>query len=284
MHRKIILTLVLVILAGLMVWLNTGDDRSSPDRELAYGEVRGAGEPVSGRGSGPRADLTDESTTRGGTGALSRKPGLSNEASPEQRPASPTIPEPTHYEVDDLLRWYEERGQILGASDYQGYSLETLSALAEQGDIYALQLVAEQLREEGLDEPANAYLFEAAARGSVHAIERLGRAHYLNVVRARNDGDAVAEKHSVMEALAWYETAYLRGDLNSRSRVDGLMENLGELELTEEDLHSVQQKAQAHYRQLEGHRLQLGFPDFDNTPHPVLKKYFDMYEAQSPRD
>jgi hypothetical protein len=279
MLARIVWTLTFVTLLALVIWLHFGDDpledpvvwwdSAEPPRQDRPAHARPVVDQPLGNESLPNpAMMPGEQIT---------------EAAPQTAEVA-TIPEPTSADVDDLLRWYEQRGQILGFSDYDGYTKETLRALAEQGDIHALQLLAERLHEQGEHDPANAYLLEAAVHGSVHALDRLGAAHYAAMLRARNEGDEAAERRSALNALAWYETAYLRGDLNARSRVDGLMQNLGELEFNDNEIFNIRLRSEAHYRQLATRRAQLGYEEFDNTPHPVLKKYHDMYEAQSPRD
>ncbi|WP_111642334.1 hypothetical protein [Marinimicrobium alkaliphilum] len=278
MLNKLLGISVAVVLAALIYWVNFTDPL--PD-EPNYG---GAPEPAAERlrfdpdQAAPRLRLPDESPAHDDIAAEMDDPSADGEDEPFA--GAPNIPEPTPEEVDALTRWYEERGRLSPYSEYRTYSPDVLRTLAAQGDIYALQLVARHAMRGNDREQARAYLAEAAARGSTHAIERLARDHFVMMLRARRSEDLEQARVHAIETLAWYETAYQRGDLNARTRIDGLRRDFESIDLPDDAWEEAEALAQDHYNDLAQQRTQLGYPVFDDNPHPVLQKYYELYQQR----
>ena len=116
--------------------------------------------------------------------------------------------------------WEESRGfhdeSTLLA--YEAYSDSVLTSLIGSGDIVAMEVLGERMREKGEHEKADALLFDAAASGSISALyNKTDSANlFLDPDNRPSESDL---KDSAKELFIEAELAALRGDLDSASGV-----------------------------------------------------------------
>lgn len=180
----------------------------------------------------------------------------------------------TPEEEAEALRWAFERGFETHSLGYEFYDRETLKALADAGDIFALQRLADHAAwSEGQLEKAAVLYREAAVRGSVVAVDRLVGNEMAKAKAANNSDQRNSTKRHFFNALAWTEVLRRRvGDMP----LPGMQQEyiLGQLKqfditLSEADFNSIDAQAQRFFRDLTQTRAELGFEEFDNAS-PIL--------------
>ncbi len=163
-----------------------------------------------------------------------------------------------------------------GGQNYDGYDIETLEKLAEGGDGLAVQALAEVNMRKGFDKGLNVYK-KAAVRGSTEALALIAAS--IQGVKYNNAADPEAKKAALIESLAWFNVAALRGDRQSLLNEMTLLQYKG---VSIEDFAQAQAQAQTQaqeiYNELQKERTALGLGDFDNSVPPEVKAYFDDIE------
>jgi len=117
---------------------------------------------------------------------------------------------------------------------------------------------------------------EAAARGSVVAIDRMAVNETRKALAAADDQRRESAKNHLLEALAWAEMSRRR---NARlflpetreNEVQQQLDNL-DMTLTDADRESIQAQAKALHQQLSVDRAELNLGDFDNSEPAMLEK------------
>lgn len=174
----------------------------------------------------------------------------------------------------EARQWAFDRGFETHSLGYEFYDHETLKSLADAGDIFAIQRLAEHAAwKEGQLEKAAVLYREAAVRGSVVAVDRMAGNEVAMAQRANVSDRRDSTKRHLINALAW--TAVLRrrvGDLPMPGlREDFILSQLERFEVTlnEADLNSIDVQSQALFQDLMQTRAELGFDEFDNSV-PIL--------------
>jgi hypothetical protein len=175
----------------------------------------------------------------------------------------------------EIETWHQSRGWFKDdakAKEYADYDMNTLVALSKTGDLRALQLMASRAR--STDSRSNLYM-KAAAYGSTSALMSL-----VGIIRSASQmstkkGDD--KKPFVMDILAYYEVARLRGDsygdvIGKQSTLIGNMD----VQVTAEETAAIQVAAKTIYDRLQKKRLELGLGEFDNTVPESVKTYYEM--------
>lgn len=176
-----------------------------------------------------------------------------------------------------IIAWFESRG-VYGFhgpdehNDYKNYDIETLRKLSASGDIRAMHLLADKA--ESISE-SNGILFNAAIYGSTGALSQIG----LSLETEFDIGNKSAEERKpyVMESLAYYEAAQLRGDWWGNIQAGDSLLKRYPTDLSAFDKNEIQKRAKEIYDDLQQRRNQLGLGDFDNSvPDEVIKFYEEM--------
>lgn len=182
--------------------------------------------------------------------------------------------------------WCIERAAICGLDlqnekVYENYETTTLEAMADNGDVramlqlgrrYAEEFISKGNADKGL-ELRNQQYFKAAIYGSTGALMQLGL--------AANTGSLKSSKHGrelVLEPLAYYEVAAMRGDRLAKSNLGWLALKGSDVKLDDADYTYIETRAEEIYQDLLRQRKELGLGEFDNEiPEPV-KRYFDRIQ------
>ncbi|WP_086933941.1 hypothetical protein [Agarilytica rhodophyticola] len=190
----------------------------------------------------------------------------------------------------ELAEWKASRGSSLEQAEiYRSYDQEALLALADQGDIYALQEVSGELMVNSQTSKALEALRNAAALGSVEALYMLG-AIYSSTLdnlkkgheteeRIRKDFGIKQSKNFTLEksleiiAAAHYMASALRGDIFSAATdIDVFQKHQLKRTISKEDWPVIIKNANAVYASIDERREQLNADEFDNSyPEPYAR-------------
>ena len=180
--------------------------------------------------------------------------------------------------AEKVKLWFAERGNYSfygpdAYGDYLTYDLETLNKLSDSGDIKAMHVLADRA---GSFADLKKILSKAAIHGSTEAIIRLG---------SLNENDEGFIEHmspekrqaKILEALAHYEAAQLRGDLWGTIASGQSLLDRYKVDLSEEDLQYIKDRGRQIYDTLQAQRTEIGLGQFDNhIPEPVMNFYKAM--------
>ncbi|UZJ43697.1 hypothetical protein OOT55_13670 [Marinimicrobium sp. C6131] len=181
----------------------------------------------------------------------------------------------TAEEDAEARRWAFERGFETHSLGYEYYDHDTLKALADAGDMFALQRLAEHAAwGEQQFVKADVLYREAAARGSVLALDRLVYNELARASVAENKSDQPdSAKRHILTALAWADVSRRRvGDMPGpemhEKQIRQRMKQI-DMTLSEADRESIDRQAETLYQRLRETRAELGFDEFDNSV-PIL--------------
>lgn len=180
----------------------------------------------------------------------------------------------------EIHLWRESRGYISDQDRaiYQTYDQTTLTQLARDGDVIALQELAEQARAQG-EARASAGLYqEAAVHGSTYALAQTGNI-IANDIRA--EADESQRREIALYGLAWHRVAVLRGDREvEASHVSRYMRE-NDLTLEPEEEAQVEQRAQMLYDDLNDRRQSIGLGAFDDSVPPAVSRLHQLIFPES---
>ncbi len=183
----------------------------------------------------------------------------------------------TPEEEEAYFAWALERGIELESLGYEFYDRETLQALADSGDLFALQRLGDRAAwgEQQLEQAEVLYR-EAATRGSVVALDRLALNETSKAMASAHEDQQQSAKGHLLKALAWNEVSRRRsGGLPIPAmREANVRQHLEKLDVTlnDDDRESIQAQAEALYQQLSESREKLDLGDFDNAKAALIEK------------
>lgn len=190
----------------------------------------------------------------------------------------------TEAEGHNIDIWMREHGYPSeDDAIYQSYDVETLAHLAESGDILAIQALGDQAYQfdiefetvqKTIDFALHAYT-DAAVRGSTYALTLIG-SHKLRTVDYE---DTSKEMDDIIDGLAYYHVALLRGDLNVQTTHIDTAVNVNNLTLSTVDQQRIQERAQIIYNELQQKRKELGLADYDNRPNETILKLIKQHNS-----
>jgi len=246
------------------------EDRSSsvysPDLQAEEAIWRKLGDRLSGRMASAGADEPPSGSSDEGS-----EPVFDTRA--DLLAAAGVTPE----EDAEALKWAFERGFETHSLGYEFYDQETLKALANAGDIFAIQRLAQHAAwSEGQLEKAAVLYREAAVRGSVVAVDRLVGNEVTMARRANHSDQRDSTKRHLLNALAWTEVMRRRvGDMPLPGmQKEQILEELEgfDLTLSEADVNAIDVQAQKLYQDLTQTRAELGYDEFDNSIPTLFEK------------
>lgn len=179
-------------------------------------------------------------------------------------------PDFTQTDFNVVRNWMSDRGYIDSnlREIYKSYPFEALVKLASEGDLTAIDLMANMALGKGNIKIGISYLNLAAIYGSTSALDRLtafSAPHYPN------DKTEAQRRPSVLETLAIAKSIEYRGDLNlattSASSFAQSYKRLyqTELNLTSKEATYIERRARNIYDKLQKERIERGLGDFDNS-------------------
>jgi len=173
---------------------------------------------------------------------------------------------------DELRLWQAESWGYYysGAapSDYDGYDLNTLIMMGEQGDLKALDMLAHKYMKVYDYEKARKTYKQSAVLGSTYALLKLG-------TMESDSGPSLAESQDArsLNELAYHQAAVLRGDTFALMFASATIKFFPRPS-TGEDKEFVRAKGLKIYRQLEVARQEQGLPPFKNTVPQFALEYY----------
>jgi hypothetical protein len=181
-----------------------------------------------------------------------------------------------------LEKWQLERGYAVLLSnsrgdEYRSYDIATLEQLADSGDGFAVDALANASVIKGFNEVAKVYK-KAAVKGSIEALYLTGLYAYEFTKRSALDTE---KRHGIVSALTWYNVAALRGDRSFNLQSSNSLLSELKVPLTEKEKDNIKSNSQEIYDDLQQQRTALGLGDFDNSVPPEVKAYYDDIEANT---
>lgn len=173
--------------------------------------------------------------------------------------------------------WFASRGNygFYGPEeqdDYKSYDNATLYRLSDEGDIHAMHILSD--RAETIDD-SQKILQRAAVYGSTEALAQL--ATIEKIKKMKGDKSAEEKKAVVLESLAYYEAAEIRGDWWPKIQMGDILIKQEGIEMTQSDRDYISRRGKEIYEELQQGRYSLGLGEFDNsTPDEVMKFYEEM--------
>ena len=173
----------------------------------------------------------------------------------------------------------DEQGNPLLDQPYNQYDDDTLRAFADNGDMWAQQILAERLAESRPAEAAELYR-QAAINGSVHAMTEMARL-YRNLARSRRDTDLGGDTAALEQTYALRDgpeslevTAYAWAVAAEQAGWDplrgGMVATYVAAQLNDEQRQSACDYGQALFAGLQSARSERGMGDYDRRPPPVV--------------
>lgn len=192
----------------------------------------------------------------------------------------------TAQEEAEVKKWCSAREAICSLEQnnekiYEGYSIETLESLADEGDIRAMHNLADRYARLYIDKGEgdaglalkNKTLERAAVYGSTKALMQLGVAASSGSLDSKKEG-----RELLLEPLAYFEVAAIRGDRLAKSKLSHVVTEQEQIELTSEDIGYIEARAEEIYQDLQKKRTELGLGEFDNDVPESVKRYFDRIQ------
>ncbi len=187
----------------------------------------------------------------------------------------------TQADTHDFFSWMSIRGHFSNQErqDYEHYDQKTLEALADNGDLKAIDALGDLYLNKGDAKTAAIYFERGAVRGSTFAIETLGIILTPGVSTQEEN-----RRSQVLESLAMIKTMALRGD---DARADMENETLikhyeylyeTKLDLTQEEQQQIDKRATDIYNTWQEKRREMGLGDFDNSQPRGVKNFFGLFK------
>jgi hypothetical protein len=195
--------------------------------------------------------------------------------------------------IDDLdermSRWavsrgypeFDQSGNYLLDQPYQQYDEETLRGLADADDMWAQQILAQQI---AADHPGEAidWYKRAALNGSVYAMQEIARLYHrmANQIQAQDGAQAASAQGATQDngntevtAYAWLVAAERSGW--DATRGASLIPLIGR-KLSQDQVTQACQMADALRTQLSSERQTRGQQPYDRTPPPIVYSAEEM--------
>ncbi len=197
------------------------------------------------------------------------------------------VPSITFTEYRELRDWDAARGYFSAdeLEDYEAYNEQTLKNLAAEGDIKAMNVLSSYyMQKDYRPEEARALDYKAAVYGATSVFADLANNAHADMQRNEIIDETYKNperrKEGVIEVLAYYKVAAMRGDprasiphMSSYKKLHKIRTG-EELALSPEMLDKIDSRAKEIYDELVRARRELGLGEFDNsTPETVKKDY-----------
>jgi len=179
--------------------------------------------------------------------------------------------------VHKRVEWRKELGYFVNGEvdNYASYSIETLEALGDQGDLVALEALANIYFETVQKEQALQTLEKAAIHGSTNALYALGALAKSSLYSAEVKGVSSGPDYQegLIGWLSYSEVAIRRGDLEIKEDTEIGLKVHG-IELSEPDKIAINLAADEIYSRLNESRQRLGLGEFNNEIPDYVSGYY----------
>lgn len=216
------------------------------------------------------------------------EPEIEEPSVKESSSEQPTVDSPkelviTYADYLDNLQWHSDRGynSLEDQAIYRDYERATLEGMAKNGDTLALNELATRLINEGAREQAKEALWTAVVLGDSAALLNLSSLseRYASVEETIEVRKAV-DRQGKLESLAVARVAAIRGDIAmSKLAINSVKTRYQvsyneALELTQDELDLIKDRAAEIYQNLQAKRTELGLGDFDNSTPEIAKELY----------
>ncbi len=145
------------------------------------------------------------------------------------------------YQADKILQFQASRGYFdrRQLAEYSSYDLPTLDALAKNGDIKAMQVLAVEKLKLGDIEASHQLLLDAAVYGSTQALNLAAGDRFSSYALTENPDD---KENYLEEAFALIYVSKRRGDFIATDNYIQLMKDIHRVDLTPEQEKKFRKK------------------------------------------
>lgn len=177
--------------------------------------------------------------------------------------------------------WFDKSGYGVDREHYKSYSETQLDELIKNGDVNAMEEMADRKLLSDGAKGAKPYHDKAIIYGSLHSIGLLS-AYAMPVALMGGKQSAEEAKSDLKEGLAYAELIKLRGDqytadLERRVNVPNFEKHFNvQKALTSEDDAWIKNRAQELYNYYESERVKAGLGPFDNEMPKEVKEFFEQ--------
>jgi len=283
--KVLIALIVLIVAAVAFVWLRTSATPAIPLATTPSGDVSGGERsPIEVAQRGPDKTRQSRAASRSGAASSDGRKSIDLQINSE----SDLLAAMSSLGIDDLdermTRWsvsrgypeFDQSGNYLLDQPYQQYDEATLRGLADADDMWAQQILAQQI---AADRPAEAieWYKRAAANGSVYAMQEVARLYHRmsNQLQAQSDGDGAPAQSATPQngaspevtAYAWLAAAERTGW--DATRGASLIPLIGR-KLSQDQVTQACDMAEKLRSQMSSERASRGLQPFDRTPPPIV--------------
>lgn len=186
----------------------------------------------------------------------------------------------------DNIQWHADKGHFTedDLRAYESYTDDALTALSNNNDIRATQVLGDRFFDRGDKDAAVNLYYLAAAQGSSAILLTLSHlAEPPHQVGETPEERKIIYRDSVIESLAILKTMAVRGDI--RTSALGIetqkksYETLAKepLILSQDDLKKIDMRAQEIYNDLQKKRYELGLGEFDNSTSKMERLLYEFF-------
>lgn len=162
---------------------------------------------------------------------------------------------------------------------YSYYDTHTLEVMGQQGDLAALETLADHYYEQGDVDGAHQALRLGTIYGSTQMLLlKAGSLQGLAEAQSVLGNTDKAEK-LWGTSLAWLRFGVLRGEPIARQEYERVLRSLPEI-----DENVIKVQARAIYEELIEERRSLGFGDFDDSHRKTLERVYSDWDGHRERD
>jgi hypothetical protein len=169
---------------------------------------------------------------------------------------------------DSLHGYYSQEDYDI----YASYDENTLQSLSATGDVKAMYVLANlYIKQGGKREDVVGLFKKMAVYGATASLPQLASYAEIDMLKSQSDKTPETRIQGVVNILAYYKLAELRGDprASSVNAYKAIYKSRygEELLLTKEQLDLVDEKARSIYSELQQERYNIGLGEFDNSTH-----------------
>jgi hypothetical protein len=280
--KVLVVLIVLIVAAVVFVWLRTSATPAIPLATTSSEVATDSTHPAETQGN-PGAARGARAAPASAVATSDTKNAIDLQINSE----SDLLAAMSSLGIDDLdermTRWavsrgypeFDQSGNYLLDQPYQQYDEATLRGLADADDMWAQQILAQQIAADRPQEAIEWYK-RAAANGSIYAMQEVARLYHRmsnqlqaqdDEVEAAQDSAAKDKTPSEVTAYAWLAAAERSGW--DATRGASLIPLIGR-KLSQEQVTQACDMAEKLRAQMGAERSSRGLQPFDRTPPPIV--------------
>lgn len=169
----------------------------------------------------------------------------------------------TYYDHND---WFESKGFYSQEErdTYSGYSVETLAALAKSGDTIALNILGDEVLDQGRFQDAARVYHTAAVYGSVESLQKMAVLHETLAAKSLSEGNLLKTRENLADMAVLFQISAMRGYTPAIETGVSLL-NRYDVRFTDAELQEISAKSDVIYSEMLKIREDMGLGPFDDA-------------------